>query len=269
MEENAMRSAALVAAVLAACASTADPTATGRVSVATEQVGDLSVELLTDTQLRTGLTPIWLRIARAGQPVTDATVAFQPWMTMADGTGHGAPVLAPPALDAEGLYRCDVVFQMPTGPGETWTATVTVARPSAAPVDVPFDLAVAESGRAKTFLYTDPVTQAATKYVASFDLDAAAAVGLNPVTVTLHRRQDPSTFPPVNDATIHMTSLMPSMGHGGGACVDPVLVTEGAWASVGVYAGKVAFSMPGDWQTTLAISSGGVPIGAPAFVTDF
>jgi hypothetical protein len=254
-----------VLAVLAGCASDAEAPAAPKTSLATAQAGELTVELLADGPLATGLTPVYLEVRRAsGEAVTDATVTFRPWMEMATGTSHGAPTLGPPALDAGGLYRCDVVFQMPSGAAGSWSATAGVTLPGAAEVVASFpSLGVADSGRARTFLHTDPETSAVTKYVSSLDFEAAPRVGLNPIVFTLHRMADAETFPPVDDAILVLHPQMPSMGHGAPGSVDPTL------SSAGVYRGQLSFTMAGEWETTVSVSRGGVVVGDPVFAVTF
>ncbi len=254
-----------LAAALAGCASATKDTSAPKTSVATAAAGDLTVELLTDTQLETGMTPIYLKVTTAsGQVVTDATVTFMPVMAMTGGLNHSAPVIGTPTVGADGLYDCDVVFQMATSATGTWSATGGVTRPGSAMVEASFpSLTVADSGRARTFSYTDPDTSTVTKYVASLNFEAKPKVGLNPVVVTLHRMQDMMTFVPVDDATIVLDPQMPSMGHGSPGSVSPTL------ASSGVYEGQLSFSMTGDWETTVTFSRAGVTIGAPKFATTF
>jgi hypothetical protein len=260
------RIASTLALVLAAagCHSGAPESATTKTTVATATAGALTVELLTDGELRTGLTPVYLRVRSASGDVTDAAVTFMPMMTMTGGMSHGAPMLSDPSLDAEGLYRCDVVFQMASGMMGSWSATAEVTRPGSGPVVASFpSLAVADSGRARTFTWFDPDLTVTTKYVSSLDLEAAPKVGLNPVVVTLHRMQDMMTFVSVDDAAITLDPQMPSMGHGSPGSVDP------AFASSGLYRGQLSFSMAGDWETTVTFKRSGVTIGAPKFTTTF
>lgn len=255
----------LFLAAALACGSSDTERTASLTSIATASAADLTVELLTDTRLETGMTPIYLKVTGASQQlVTDATVTFTPLMAMTGGTTHGAPVLGAPIAGADGLYHCDVVFQMATSAMGSWSATVGVTRPGSPTVEASFpSLPVADSGCARTFSTTDPETSAVTKYVASLDLEAAPRVGLNPVVVTLHRMQDPMTFVPVDDAAVVLDPQMPSMGHGSPGSVNPTL------ASPGVYRGELSFSMAGDWETTVTFRRGGVTIGAPMFATTF
>ncbi len=149
-----------LAATLAGCPSDSqeDPAAP-KTRIALASAGELTVELLSDGPLSTGLTPIYLKITNAsGQPVTDATVTFTPVMAMLSGTSHGCPILGPPTLGADDLYGFDMVFNMASGElTGSWSATVGVTRPAAALVEVEFPvLNVTDSGRAKPFCYTDP-----------------------------------------------------------------------------------------------------------------
>ncbi len=247
-------SLAVVALVAAGCVSEKKKdTTVPKTSLGVVTQGDLTVELLTDTQLETGMTPVYAKVTNAaGQSVTDAAVTFAPLMTMTTTMmTHGAPVIAPPAL-VGALYHCEVVFQMPTTTSGAWSATVGVT-PSGSVVETSFDfqnLTVTDSGRAARFSYTDPVTYAVTKYVMSLNFEAAPAVGLNPIVVTLHSTIDNGmTFAPVDDATFALDPQMPSMGHGSTGSVDPTNV------SPGLYQGQLSFSMGGGvWETTVTVS---------------
>lgn len=259
-----------VALAVAGCVSEKKDATAGKSSLGVVTQGDLTVELLTDTRLETGMTPIYVKVTKVtGQPVADATVAFVPLMTMTTDMGtmsHGAPVIGPPALGTDGLYHCDVVFQMPTTASGSWSATVGVTPPAPAP-ETSFafpSLTVTESGRAARFSYTDPVTSEVTKYVMSLNFEAAPQVGLNPIVVTLHDTRDNGmTFAPVDDAAFALDPQMPSMGHGSSGSVNPTIV------SPGVYEGRLSFSMEGDWVTTVTVRRGDAIIAMPAFATTF
>jgi hypothetical protein len=254
-----------VFALLAACSSDAShDTNDARTSIAAAAAGELTVELFARNGLETGMTPLFIKVRDAASaPVTDATVTFEPLMHMADGKNHSAPVIGPPALDAEGYYQFAVVFQMASTQADTWSATVRVARPGAAEAQAAFPLlTVADSGRGKPFHYTAP-DETRTKYVASLNFEQAPKVGLNPVIVTLHRMVDMMTFEPVDDAIMVLDPQMPSMGHGSPGSVDPTPTSQGR------YQGKLSFSMPGPWETTITITVGGTQIGAPVFATVF
>ena len=224
-----------------------------------------TVELLTDNALQTGLTPIYVKVTtNGGQAVTDATVTFVPLMSMSSGMQHSAPVLDQPAIAPDGLYHGSVVFQMASGAMDSWSATVDVTQPGAAPVEAKFaTLTVADSGRSQVFTYTDPVSAMASKYVSSLNFTASPKIGLNPIVFTLHQMQDMMTFVPVNDATLALDPEMPSMGHGSPGSVPPILTAPGR------YEGSLSFSMAGPWETTVTVTEAAAVLGAPVFTTTF
>jgi hypothetical protein len=254
---------------LAACGSSTDnadqAATTAKITVASAPAGSLTVELLTDTRLETGLTPVHIKVTGAGGvSVTDATVGFLPMMAMANGKNHTCPTMGLPTLGADLMYHVGAVFQMASTEVDTWSASVSVIQPDGTTAVASFPLlVVADSGRSKVFTYTDPVTATATKYVSSMNFAGAPQVGLNPIVFTLHRMQDMTTFPSVDDAVITLDPQMPSMGHGSPGSIDPTLTAPGR------YEGKLSFSMTGEWKTTTTIQVGGVVLGAPVFTTTF
>jgi len=256
-------------AMLAACGgNTNGPDTTAlaaKVSVATAPAGTLTVELLTDSKLATGLTPIYIKLTGlTGAPVTDATVSFVPMMAMANGKNHSCPTMGLPTLGDDLTYHVSAVFQMASSDVDNWSATVNVTQADGTAVQAIFpQLVVTDSGRAKVFTYTDPVSSTATKYVSSLNLVSSPRVGLNPIVFTLHTMQDMTTFPSIDGAVIALDPEMPSMGHGSPGSVAPTLTAPGR------YEGQLSFSMTGEWQTTVTIQVDEVVIGAPVFTTEF
>lgn len=258
--------AALAAATfLAACGSTRDNAApAAKTTIASTTASGLEVTLLGDGAFSTGRNAVYVRVTQGGAPVTDATVTVMPMMTMTGGMQHSCPMVGAPALGADGLYEVDAIFQMASGMMGSWAIEVGVTRPGAAQVMASFPgVPVADSGRAKTFTYTDPNTSTVTKHVASLSFVSAPKVGLNPVEVTLHRMDGMMTFSPVTDATVALDPQMPSMGHGSPGSVNPVHVEEGR------YEGQLSFSMSGTWETTITFHASAAVLGAPVFTTTF
>lgn len=89
------------------------------------------------------------------------------------------------------------------------------------------------------------------KYTVGLQLPTPIKLGKNTATLFVQRTSDGSTWTPVTDATIKLTTLMVSMGHGSAGNVSPVTQGDGS------YVGTVAFSMPGDWRITFAVTVGG------------
>lgn len=263
-----IRTAAAVTLAVALAACAGDPAAntpSARVSIATATTGTggLVVELLADGRLETGMAPLHVSVTASGQPVTDAVVSFEPMMAMSTGMNHACPVW-PFVIGADGLYHGATNFGMATSMMGSWSAKVGVTRPGQGRVEASFpSLVVADSGRAKSFQSFDPDAAVTTKFLASVRFPSAPKVGLNPVVITLHRMASMTSFPPVDDAVIHVDPQMPSMGHGSSGNVDPVLVSSG------VYEGTLGFSMTGDWETTVTFTRGARTVGAAVFKTTF
>ncbi len=253
--------------LLAACSNNSNnsPTVTSKVSLGTAMAGDMTVELLTDNKLETGLTPIYIKVTGAdGKAVTDASVTFVPLMTMSSGMKHSAPVIGNPTIDTDNLYHGYVVFQMASSDMDVWSATVGINDSDAETNDASFsNLSVSDSGRAQVFTYTDPTTSVATNYVSSLNFTGSPQIGLNPIVFTLHQMQDMMTFLPIDDATLVLNPQMPSMGHGSPGSVNPTATT------LGRYEGQLSFSMAGTWVTTVTISQAGITLGTPTFTTTF
>lgn len=236
------------------------PVPTAKVPIASAAADDLSVSLLADGPLATGLCTLYLAVTTtAGAAVLDATIEASAVMAMANGMQHGCPVLGPSTLGSDGLYRLALVFQMASTATDTWSLNLRVRRATGATTDLMLSaLHVADGGRSRSFTATQ-AGGATADYVASLNLLGPAQVGLNDVLVTLHGKQDMWTFPPVDDAVLSLDPQMPSMGHGSPGSVDPV------WIGPGIYQGRLSFSMPGDWETTLTVARAGVVLGAPVF----
>ncbi|HEY6908007.1 MAG TPA: hypothetical protein VI356_01450, partial [Myxococcales bacterium] len=111
-----MKTLSLVAVLsLAACGGSNPLPPAQRTSVAVAQAGDLRVELLTDTRLEVGMTPLYAKVTNAaGAAVADAAITMAPLMRMGDGKQHAAPMIVSPELWDGSLYGCAVVFSMPS-----------------------------------------------------------------------------------------------------------------------------------------------------------
>jgi hypothetical protein len=254
--------AAALAGALAACTSPVHDEAAPRVLVGRASAGSYDVQLWTAGGLTRGLNSIYVKVIAGSTQVTDAEVTFDPLMTMTS-MSHRCPVLGAPTLDADGLYRTDVVFQMKSmPPDDVWSATVTVKRPAdvAASTATFPSLVVADAPRTKSF--TDGVT----KLLVSFNLLASPRVGQVPVAVTVHQTTDMGMhYDPVISATIHLVHSMPSMGHGGSGTVDPTHAS-----SVGRYdGGMVGYTMDGDWVTSVSVTADGHAPFTVGFPTSF
>lgn len=251
-----MRRLSLVSSLLAlvACGPEVVTQPPARLVLASTTGDSLDAELASTASLGTGLTTVWLQLKDHGAPVTDATVTLQPLMTMPTKS-HACPVVGDVVHEGNGVYRGQLVFQMPSADMGTWSLSAKVVRGGVAS-KLAFDaLAVGDSGLARSFVAGDA------KYVMSVSHPEALKVGMNPVVVTLHRMQDMMTFPAFDEAAFEMVPEMPAHGHGSSNNVSPTFVAPGR------YEGQVNFTMPGEWKTTFTVKAAGALMTTKAFDT--
>jgi hypothetical protein len=224
-------------------------TPTGRTTLATTTADTLTAELSTTTRLSTGLTTVWVTLKDKGAAMTDATVTLLPVMTMPTKS-HAAPVVGDVVAEGNGVYRGEVVFSMPSADMGTWRLDAKVVRGGVEKL-VTFDnLAVDDSGLARSFTVTDPADSTkSTKFISSVSFPDGLKVGKNKVVVTLHTMKDMMTFPAFEGATIEMVPEMPAHGHGSSNNVAPTLVAPGR------YEGTANYTMLGEWKTTFTLKS--------------
>lgn len=231
--------------LVAGCRPNADPTLVTR---ATASSGDMKVELLSKKPLAVGLNRLSYRVTKGGQAITQAHIEQKPLAKMSS-MEHRCPEVSPAQdADGDGLFQGVVIFNMPSGE-DSWSLDldVTPSGGSAAAV-LTFDgLTVADSSDAKTL----PV--GTETYLVTLSFAKGPEVGVNDVTVSVHKPQDAMAmaYVPVTDLTLALTPEMPSMGHGTSGNVDPV------HAGNGLYDGKLNFTMSGDWRVTLKATAPG------------
>lgn len=210
----------------------------GRLAIASETDGALTVEVWADEALHVGLNAVGFRVLGAdGAPVDGLTLAQAPLMDMGDMV-HSCPYTQPVGA-GDGWYESGVVFIM----GGTWANTVTIS--GGATGEVAFAaLDVGETGMQTTLMAGGAM------WMVTFDIAGEPVVGDNPFVLTVHAMMDPLTFPPVPDLPITVEPFMPDMGHGSEGNIDPVYVGEGR------YEGTAVFSMGGAWEVTFEIADG-------------
>lgn len=221
--------------------------------IATQTVGELTVELRAEGALQTGWNEVVYRVLDAdGAPVDDLTLAHAPLMQMGSGDPHACPYTQPEARGA-GQYGAEVVYQMPSGAMDSWTHTVTVAGEEAV-----FDaLNVVDSGLVKMVMVGDA------RWVVSLHFAEAPTMRENPLTLTVHRKASMMDFPPVDDLSVGLTPWMTAMDHGSTGNIDPV------YAEAGRYEGEAYLSMAGTWELRFALSQGGSVVAEPTFEVSF
>jgi len=244
-----------LALLLSACSETSSA---GMTFLGSGQAGAVTVQLYTDTQLQTGLSPVYAKLIDAsGAGITVAVVSFAPTMTMSGGGTQTAPTVGPVTLNNQYLFQDYIVFPMASGTAGSWSMKVHVQLPGQASAFANFpSLPVAASGNAATF------ASGATNYLLSMNLKAPATVGQNPVAVTLFSTLDAGmTWAAIDNGTFVLLPCVPSAGHCSAGSVSPTLQANG------LYNGSLNFDRSGNWVTTVQASQAGIMLGYGTFAT--
>ncbi len=210
------------------------------------------VEIWADEELFVGYNVLYAKLSDAttGEAINESMVQFMPMMNMVSGMNHSAPVDNPTSEQAvNSLFPGAVNFIMPTGTDiGTWKLKVKVQNQIRNIEDfVELDLSVITPEKTRMYSFT---TDDGMKYFVSYHFNKKPKVGVNDFEVMIHTKQSMDSFPAVTDFTITMEPEMPSMGHGSPNNVSPTYTNNGH------YAGKVNFTMTGDWRIHLNLSRG-------------
>lgn len=210
------------------------------------------LEIWAAEPLFTGYNPIIivLKDSVTGRNITDAHIHLHPMMYMTSGMNHACPYEDPEEEAVNGVFPASITFVMPTGDMGYWELGVHVHNHlNDKEGETVLNITVASPSLARLRSFT---TDDGTKYFISYYFPAKPKVGINDFVVVAYTRQDAMNWPAVNDLTFEMEPEMPSMGHGSPNNVNPVFTTNGH------YAGKVNFTMTGDWRIHLSVSRAGI-----------
>ncbi|GAB4413913.1 MAG: hypothetical protein OHK0039_21330 [Bacteroidia bacterium] len=222
-----------------------------------------------DDTLYTGYQPLSFTLTAAGETTPlhattlyqDYQITVQPLMHMPT-MKHSAPVEQATAADTDGHYPFAVVFTMPGDAMSRWELIVKVRRGSdGMEEEVVLPVSVADPTLAclRKLVAADD----SSKIFVSLVAPAAPAVGINPFEVAVHYKASMMRFPALEGITVEIEPEMPSMGHGSPNNVHPTHTREGH------YAGRVNFTMDGEWLIHVRLFRGGVAIGETDFTIVF
>jgi len=210
----------------------------------------VKVELWAKEELFVGYNPVFVALydAETNKRITDAHVSFGPLMTMTT-MNHACPFENPTSENATGyLFPGSITFIMGSGDMGSWKLAVNVhnhlsEKEGSAELDVV--VSTPTVSRLKSF-----VTTTGEKYFMAYTFPDKTKVGVNDISFMLYKKETMMSFPGVGDFTMSMEPEMPAMGHGSPNNVNPTHIANGA------YAGKVNFTMTGDWRLNLQLTKG-------------
>jgi hypothetical protein len=206
---------------------------------------DLVIELFAKTTtIEIGYTKLYVKVKDfSGNAVENATLTFNPMMDMGS-MQHSSPLEQPVFNSASKLYEGMVVFTMHSGLG-AWSLTV-----NANGEDVVFPINVLDSNTGTKYVGSYNGTDGE-KYIVTLVKPFDWTVGMNDVSIMVHKKVTMVSFPFVDNLTIAMDPQMTSMGHGSPNNISPV------GAGDGYYDGEVNYTMTGDWRLNLDLIDAG------------
>ncbi len=231
------------------------PTPAGLTLLGTAKSGAVQAQLFAAQPLFTGMNTVFYRLQDSqgvlmeGQAVQQALMAMTP--------PHACPAIqSPPQADGDALFEGLLIPQMPGDAQQPWTVQLAFTPLTGSQLKFEFaDLPVVAQPLVKTVTGADGKS-----YVVALRLAAKAKLGKNPLTIAVYRASaDQLSYTAVTDATVKLTTLMVSMGHGSNGNVSPVHKKDG------LYDGTVSFSMPGDWRISFGITLNGATVGTASF----
>jgi hypothetical protein len=230
-----------------------DPTA-GLVKITEGVIEDaeVKVELWAKEALFAGYNPVFFALydVNTNERITDAHIHLHPMMYMTSGMNHSCPVEEPESEEAVNeLFPAALVFVMPTSDMGYWKLEVSVHNHlNNLTGETDLDIAVENPPTPRIISFT---TASSEKYFISYMFPEMPKVGINDFVVMAHERVSEMEWSAEEEFTFVLTPEMPSMGHGSPNNVNPVHQANGH------YAGKVNFTMTGEWRLNLEIRKAG------------
>ncbi len=165
---------------------------------------------------------------------------------------HSAPVenIEGDTMPSKQLWQAAAVFTM----GGTWKLQINFHNHTnnlEGEGETQVSVATPTTSVMKSFIIT---ADDSAKVFVSLIKPNAPKIGLNDFEIAIHKKADMMNFPAVENYTVEINPIMPSMGHGSPNNVNPVHTANGH------YLGKVNFTMTGLWRVNLIIKKNGVMI---------
>jgi len=179
--------------------------------------------------------------------VENATITFKPVMSMTSMT-HTTPTEQPIFNSSLNVYEGTTTFIMPTTAMGTWTYEIIVKDGQGNEETVTFAITVIEKSEKVFYSFLSDHDNTTTLIVALVG-PLKPEVGINDYEIVIYEKKTMMDFPAMENLTVEIEPIMPSMGHGSPNNVNPTHVTNGH------YMGKVNFTMTGYWKIDQVIKT--------------
>lgn len=214
------------------------------------------VVVYSDATLKTGYNKLHTIVydSASGTILKKGHLEILPMMDMGP-MQHSAPVENQDSeIPTNNFYESAVVFTMPSSDMNSWHLHVHFHNhTSDLEGEAELDINVADQSPARV-LSTVLTADNNAKVFISLIPTGKWKSGLNDFEITIHKMATMEDFPAVENYTVEIDPLMPSMGHGSPNNVNPVHTSNGH------YMGKVNFTMSGLWNVKLKLYKNGTLI---------
>lgn len=205
------------------------------------------VELYTNTGiLEQGYNAVSLRIKdkKTNSYVTNASINWTPLMHMSM-MQHGCPTSdIKKTPGSTSIYNGFIIFQMAGNDTEYWELTIQYTI-DGVHYEVTDQLSVIASKKRTVNVFTGTDNK---KYVIALISPSVPKVATNEITIGLFEMENTTSFPVVENYTIHIDPRMPSMGnHSSPNNVNPVYLQDQ------LYHGSLSLTMSGYWKINLKV----------------
>lgn len=192
-----------------------------------------------------------------GKLIPNATITISPVMNMGM-MQHSCPTDQPVYLDSMQLYKAGISFLMSstgyTVMGMGWTIPMSIKLNGQSYNDT-LPVMIKDAGTGKQFIRSAVASDGNTYYVVLVHpWQGEQVVGMNNLEVAVYKKNSMFDFPAVDNLSLSFVPTMPSMGHSSPNNINPTGIGNGH------YAGKVNFTMTGDWQLDFTLSQGGTQL---------
>lgn len=195
-----------------------------------------------DSKLSTGYNKLYIRVQKEDEkPLKDKSqLRITPIMDMHE-MSHSCPFIEPKFRADLGLFEAAAVFTMPSGSMGDWHLELLIDNK-----ELRLPIQVHPLSEDVKFVSSNMGTDG-TRYITALVEPAKPKIGMNDLKILIFAQHSHHHFEAVNDLHIEMTPEMPSMGHGSPNNINPSAIGDG------FYAGKVNFTMTGDWKINLRL----------------
>ena len=215
------------------------------------------VVLYSREELMTGYNAVFISLvdSASGKPVNAAEIILFPEMDMQDKR-HSCPVRQPESQAVNGMFEGALMPAMPSGDMGRWTLNISVKNPeNGLSGTTRLNISVKASDPSQVHHF---VAEDGERYFVKYHFPEKVAVGVNPFELIVFKLQA-GMYVPVEDLQVRINPQMPSMDHGAPNNIDPIHISGGH------YAGKVNFTMTGEWRLDFELHKGTFLLGSRFF----